>query len=462
MAVIKALASHVSVKAIIRYVTREDKTNENLVSAYHCSPYSAAEEMEVTKQLYGKTGGRTYAHYIQSFAPGEDVTPEKVHAIARQWAEQNPKFKGFEMLLATHTDKDHIHTHFIINSVCLADGHKFHVSAKELQAMKELSEQICVQNGLRASVVGSHAETSPIHEVHISDGRKYQLLRQALHGQGQSYLLQTAMDVEHAVIRAKNREEFCQRLKEKGYRTIWTDNRKYLTFIDAEGNRVRNCNLEKTFGMQCSKEFLTGLFDMPELERRAQQEALRRKIIQTGVQCREERNQLQNSQKELRLRMERAKQEQQHMEQQLHELDQKEAHLCMQMHNPGIVRVFRRPELKEELSHIEAERECIREYTGAILEECGLSEISDMETAEKQLLKMQDQIRMLETADHLLEEIIQEDVSLKDSRGISGGMEQLAGELCDDMDELAHGAAKLNQFIKKEAKRQEMTHRRRI
>ena len=45
MAVIKALASHVSVKAIIRYVTREDKTNENLVSAYHCSPYSAAEEM---------------------------------------------------------------------------------------------------------------------------------------------------------------------------------------------------------------------------------------------------------------------------------------------------------------------------------------------------------------------------------------------------------------------------------
>ena len=69
-----------------------------------------------------KTDGRQYKHYVQSFE-NDSIEPKMAHEIAREWAEKN--FKGYEVLFATHCDKGHIHTHFIVNSVSFEDGRKF-------------------------------------------------------------------------------------------------------------------------------------------------------------------------------------------------------------------------------------------------------------------------------------------------------------------------------------------------
>ncbi|MDE7137482.1 MAG: relaxase/mobilization nuclease domain-containing protein, partial [Ruminococcus sp.] len=126
MAIIKAVSSKSPIKTAIAYVSKDEKTEQKLLSGYNLTaPETAYDEMQITKEVWNKTGGRTYKHYVQSFAPDEEITPEQVHAIAKEFVERCPQFKGFEVLIATHQDREHIHTHFILNSVSFEDGHKF-------------------------------------------------------------------------------------------------------------------------------------------------------------------------------------------------------------------------------------------------------------------------------------------------------------------------------------------------
>ncbi|MDE5619316.1 MAG: relaxase/mobilization nuclease domain-containing protein, partial [Ruminococcus sp.] len=83
MAIIKAVSSKSLIKTAIAYVIKEEKTNKKLLSGYNLtSPETAYDEMQITKEIWNKTNGRTYKHYVQSFAPDEEITPEQVHAIA--------------------------------------------------------------------------------------------------------------------------------------------------------------------------------------------------------------------------------------------------------------------------------------------------------------------------------------------------------------------------------------------
>ena len=137
MAVIKAVSSKAGIGHAIDYVTKEEKTEEKLVSGLHCEAETAKEEMQATKELWEKTGGRTYKHFVQSYHKDEKITPEQAHRNALQLAENTPAWKGFEVLVATHKDKEHIHTHFIVNSVNFEDGHKLQWSSADLQELKE-------------------------------------------------------------------------------------------------------------------------------------------------------------------------------------------------------------------------------------------------------------------------------------------------------------------------------------
>ena len=82
MAVIKAVSSKAGIGHAIDYVTKKEKTEEKLVSGLHCEPETVKEEMQATKELWGKTDGRTYKHYVQSYHEDEEITPEQAHKNA--------------------------------------------------------------------------------------------------------------------------------------------------------------------------------------------------------------------------------------------------------------------------------------------------------------------------------------------------------------------------------------------
>lgn len=260
MAVIKAVSSHAPIKVAIQYVTRREKTHSCLVSGFACNPDTAMEEMEATKRLYGKLGGRTYKHFVQSFAPGEAITSEKAHELAKEFASRCEIFRGYEVLIATHEDRDHIHTHYIVNSVNYENGYKFQMSAKDLQRMKDVSDGLCKEYHLSICEKGKTFDGEVRTQAVAYTKEKYQFLLKETQSNGKLYLNEMAVAVAGCKEQATTRDEFVDLMKERGYTVDWKDNHKYITFHDACGHKIRDKNLNRTFHMDIGKEQLESVF----------------------------------------------------------------------------------------------------------------------------------------------------------------------------------------------------------
>lgn len=259
MAVVKAVHSKAKLSVAIAYITKREKTEQRLVTGLQCSPGSAVMEMETTKQLWRKTGGRQYDHYIQSFAPGEPVSPEIAHRIACQWAAH--QFPGYECVVVTHVDREHVHSHVIVNSVSYETGRKLHTTAHWLQEAKNHSDRLCQRNGLSICQKGKTFDGQPREDATSWSKDQYQLLEKASRGEAKSFLVEIAVAIAIALKSAVSKDDFIQKLLEQGVTTVWTDKRKHITFSDLEGNKVRNSKLEKIFHMDFSKEAFTHEFE---------------------------------------------------------------------------------------------------------------------------------------------------------------------------------------------------------
>lgn len=261
MAVIKAVSSRAGIGQALDYVTKEEKTDEKLVSGLNCEPETVKEEMQTTKKLWGKNGGRTYKHFVQSFAPEEKINPEQAHQIARQFAEERPEWKGFEVLIATHKDKDHIHTHFIVNSVSYQDGHKLQQSQADLKQMKADSDRLCMEQGLHITEKGKTFSGEVREETVAWDKDTYRFLKQAEQGKVKSYVQDIALAVLDCKETSVSKEDFIRKMNKRGYGVEWKDNHKYITYTDLSKEeagekacRVRDNKLEKYYNMDFGKE----------------------------------------------------------------------------------------------------------------------------------------------------------------------------------------------------------------
>jgi len=227
MAVIKTTNPKVStLKQGIKYITNPDKAE--LITGKDCTPETALEEMQATKALYNKTEGRQYMHFVQSFKPDDPLNPSQAHQIGLEMAEK--RFKGYEVLVATHTDKDHLHNHLIVNSVSFENGAKFQHSKNDLKAIKELSDQICEREGLHVI-----REKTPGKDL----GRnEYQVALK-----GESWKFKTMAAIDQTMERTQNKEEFVKAMEAQGYQVKWTAGRKHITYTTPEGDKVRDNKL---------------------------------------------------------------------------------------------------------------------------------------------------------------------------------------------------------------------------
>ena len=124
-----------------------DKTGcIRLISGKDCCPETAFREFMATKNSFKKADQTMFYHYDQAFRDGETISPKTSHEIAVKFAEDN--YPDFEVVIATHVDNEHLHSHFIINSVSFKTGKKLHQGPKTLFKLRSYSDQICKQYGL--------------------------------------------------------------------------------------------------------------------------------------------------------------------------------------------------------------------------------------------------------------------------------------------------------------------------
>lgn len=209
--------------------------------------------MVLCKAMYGKDKengiNRMCTHFSQHFAPGE-TNPSEVYKIAERMA-QWKLLEGFQVIYAVHIDKEFIHTHFVINSVNLMDGHKWQMSPKQLQQLKDYSDELCREYGL--SVV-EHKEN-----CHQKNTYKSQC-EVRMEQQGTSWKYETYLTVKACMEVSKSREEFIKEMNEMGYQVDWRDERKYITFTNPDGYKIRNKKLYPQD--QFTKEALERRFEL--------------------------------------------------------------------------------------------------------------------------------------------------------------------------------------------------------
>ena len=227
MAIIEAISSKANIKRIISYVTQDNKTNINLITGKDCMAESCLEEMLYTKNLYHKNSGRQYIHIIQSFDPKDNLSAEQVHNTGIKLANT---FNGFQVLVATHIDKNHLHNHLVINSVSFENGYKIQMSKKDLQYIKDYSDKLCLEIG--ASVIPKKEKTNYIKR------NEYRVAKQ---GKSWKFKLMNAIDLSLAESNCK--DNFIKNMNKLGYQVNWTDTRKYITYTTPEGYKCRDNKL---------------------------------------------------------------------------------------------------------------------------------------------------------------------------------------------------------------------------
>ena len=219
-------------KSVMRYVSQVNKTlwnGQQLVSGIGCQPETAFDEFLSTKLLHHKDGGVMFYHMVQSFPKGAAIDSRTAHEAARQLAGY---FEGCEVLVCTHVDRKHIHSHCIINSVNFETGKKVHMADEQIQELRVRNDQICEELGLP-----KFQRDEQKRSCGMSNAEYYTVDR------GESWKFELMRVIDECMRYAASREEFLALLRSEGYDATWTDSRKNITYTTPDGRKCRDSRL---------------------------------------------------------------------------------------------------------------------------------------------------------------------------------------------------------------------------
>ena len=225
--------SRAAMRGVMLYVMQEKKSaweGEPLVSGINCQPQSVYDDFLNTKLLYHKDGGTMFYHMVQSFPKGAAVDPRQTHEAARRLAEY---FDGCEVLVCTHVDREHIHSHCVINSVNFETGKKLHMAKEQLQELMRRNDAICLEMGLLVFEAAAQ-------QARGMGGAEYHTALK-----GQSWKLRLMNTIDECMKYAADKDAFVSLMASEGYAVRWESTRKYITYTTPDGLKCRDNKLHE-------------------------------------------------------------------------------------------------------------------------------------------------------------------------------------------------------------------------
>ena len=225
--------SRAAMRGVMLYVMQEKKTaweGAPLVSGINCQPQSVYDDFLNTKLLYHKDGGTMFYHMVQSFPKGAAVDPRQAHEAARRLAEY---FDGCEVLICTHVDREHIHSHCVINSVNFETGKKLHMAKEQIQELMRRNDAICQEMGLPVF-------DAPTQQARGMSGAEYHTALR-----GQSWKLRLMNTIDACMKYAADKDAFVSLMASEGYAVRWESTRKYITYTTPDSMKCRDNKLHE-------------------------------------------------------------------------------------------------------------------------------------------------------------------------------------------------------------------------
>ena len=202
------------------------------VSCLNCDENNPCDDMEFTKKRFRKKDGILAYHAYQSFKKGE-VTPDIAHEIGVKFVQE--MFKDYEVVVATHQNTNHIHNHFIINSVSCKDGKKYNNNRTNLAKLRHISDSICAEYGL--SVLDEDIGYKSTYNHKVINNNYYRTLKE---------------DLDNSISYSVTLKQLFERMRNIGYK-VYSRNGIVTIYRDGE-DKFR---IEKAFGEEYSKDKLS-------------------------------------------------------------------------------------------------------------------------------------------------------------------------------------------------------------
>ena len=193
------------------------------VSCINCSENNPYDDMKFTKEQYQKIDGILAFHGYQSFKEKE-VTANIAHEIGVKFAEE--MFGDYEVVVATHQNTNHIHNHFILNSVSFKTGKKYNNNRTNLAKLRQISDSICAEYGL--SVLDENISYKNTYKYKVMNNDYYRILQE---------------DLDNVISYSVTLKQVIDRLKKLDYK-VYSYNGK-ITIYKENYDKVR---IEKAFG----------------------------------------------------------------------------------------------------------------------------------------------------------------------------------------------------------------------
>ena len=226
-----------SIRQVMTYATNPDKTEKQFyTTGINCKVKDAVKQMQFVKTFYGKENGILAFHAYQSFNEGE-VTPKIAHEIGVKLANEMWGDR-FQVVVSTHLNTQHIHNHFVINSVSFKDGKKYYSNFTNTALLRKTSDEICEEYGL-----------SVLKEKTCKSGINFENFYKKSMKESDYYKFAKA-DIDYAIEHSWTYKEFLKRLKEMGYEVYFRVNKISVRMYPHK----RNIRIERAFGEEYSIE----------------------------------------------------------------------------------------------------------------------------------------------------------------------------------------------------------------
>lgn len=219
---------HISdLSSTIDYASNKNKTEEQFyVTGINCDSNNVYQDMMLVKKAYNKIDNIQGFHGYQSFKKGE-VTPDVAHKIGIQLANEMWGDE-FQVVVTTHLNTNHVHNHFVVNSISMKDGHKYNYSNHEMARLRQTNDFICKEYGL------SYLEEKVTR-------KKFDFSKYINHD---NYSTRTQRDIDIAIKNSFNYQDFINTMKKMNYEVI----ERYGKLSVKHANMKRNIRIERQFG----------------------------------------------------------------------------------------------------------------------------------------------------------------------------------------------------------------------
>lgn len=251
---ISPIKSHTHIANAINYVKSPTDSNEHekahevsCINCYDSQIDSLSAQFYRTRAANNNDKGILVHHYVQSFAPDENISPEEAHQIGLELVKKT--MPGYQIVVSTHIDKDHIHNHILINSVNAQTGYKWLGNKDTLSDLRTESDEICKIHNLSVLPTPGTTERKSI------DQTTYQMAMQ-----GKSWKVKLTDDLDEAALNCTSRDGFIKFMNERGYKvnyqnlniTLQAEGQKKKIRVDTLarqfGDRYKKAELEKQMG----------------------------------------------------------------------------------------------------------------------------------------------------------------------------------------------------------------------